>query len=117
MLSKAYGVARVGGLSFADDPTQIRLASFAFRPRERFVYHYDFGADWQQDIRVEQILPRDPVRTYPVCIGSGCTRPSASKAQWPLNWALRRRCKQPRLNLSTKPTSAHSQHTATSPSP
>ncbi len=72
---KAYGVARVGGLSFADDPTQIRLASFAFRPRERFAYHYDSGADWQHDIRVEQILPRDPVRTYPVCIGGGRAAP------------------------------------------
>lgn len=66
---KGYGVARVGGLAFADDPTQIRLADFAFRPRERFAYQYDLGDDWQHDLRVEQILPLDPAGTYPVGIG------------------------------------------------
>jgi hypothetical protein len=34
---KDYGVAHVGGRTFADDPTRVRLADFAFRPGERFV--------------------------------------------------------------------------------
>ncbi len=72
---KAHGVAHAGGLTFADDPTQVRLASFAFRPRERFAYQYDFGADWQHDLRVEQCLALDPDGRYPVCIGGGRAAP------------------------------------------
>ncbi len=72
---KAYGIARLGGPAFADDPARLRLADFAFRPRERFVYQYDFGADWQHDLRVEQIGPLDPTRTYPVCLGGARAAP------------------------------------------
>jgi Plasmid pRiA4b ORF-3-like protein len=40
---KEYGSAYEGGLSFDDDPRQIRLRDFRFRLRERFVYEYDFS--------------------------------------------------------------------------
>ena len=66
---KEYGVAHVGGISFSDDPSQVRLADFGFRVRERFLYEYDFGDLWQHDIRVKRIWPMEPKRTYPVCIG------------------------------------------------
>src|SRR5947209_14282813 len=64
---KDYGVAHVGGHIFADDPTRVRLADFAFRRRERFAYQYDFGDDWQHDLVIEQIGPLDPTRTYSAC--------------------------------------------------
>ncbi len=73
---KDYGVARAGGLAFADDPTRIRLADFAFRPRERFAYQYDFGDGWQHDLLVEQIGPLDPTRTYPACVGGARAAPA-----------------------------------------
>src|SRR5690349_5861304 len=66
---KEYGIAYDGGLGFADDPKQRRVADFRFRLRERFLYEYDFRDHWQRDIRVEQIVAADPTRTYPVCIG------------------------------------------------
>ena len=65
---KDYGVAHIGGCSFADDPRQVRLTDFGFRLRERFFYEYDFYDLWQHDIRIEQILELDTKRTYPVCI-------------------------------------------------
>jgi hypothetical protein len=65
---KDYGVAHMGGISFADDPSQVRLADFGLRLRERFLYEYDFYDLWQHDIRVEQILELDPKQTYPMCI-------------------------------------------------
>jgi hypothetical protein len=40
---KDYGVYHSGGISFADDPEQVSLSVFGFRPRERFLYEYDFG--------------------------------------------------------------------------
>ena len=66
---KAYGIAYEGGIGFDDDPRHIRLADFCFRLRERFLYEYDFDANWQHDLRVEQILAVEGSRTYPVCIG------------------------------------------------
>jgi hypothetical protein len=66
---KEYGIAYDGGMGFADDPQQMRVADFRFRLRERFLYEYDFNDHWQHDIRVEQILPADRKRTYPVCLG------------------------------------------------
>jgi hypothetical protein len=65
---KDYGVAHRGGISFADDPSRVRLADFGFRLRERFLYEYDFYDLWQHDIRVEQVLELDPKQTYPVCM-------------------------------------------------
>ena len=66
---RAYGVAHLGGISFRNDPRRVRLAHLGLRVRERFLYEYDFMNGWQHDVRVEQILPVVPGRTYPVCIG------------------------------------------------
>jgi hypothetical protein len=72
---KAYGIAQPGGIGFADDPCRVRLADFAFRRGERFAYQYDFGDNWCHDLRVEQILPHDPARTYPGCVGGARAAP------------------------------------------
>jgi len=64
---KVYGVYRDGGISFADNPREITLAAFKLRKGERFVYEYDMGDFWQHDIRLEQVLPLEQRKTYPVC--------------------------------------------------
>ena len=81
---KAYGIAYIGGASFADDPHTVRLADFRFRLGERFFYEYNFYAPWRHEIRQEQILPATPGQHYPVCIGGaraappeGCAGPNA----------------------------------------
>lgn len=51
---KRYGIPQPGGTWFPDDPTQVRLANFRFRLRERFLYEYHFGDLWQHAIRVEK---------------------------------------------------------------
>ena len=48
----------------------VRLSTLRLRRGERFWYVYDYGAHWQCDIRLETIVPRDPTRFYPVCIGA-----------------------------------------------
>ena len=74
---KAYGVARFGGLSFRDDPRLIQLRDLHLRIKERFLYEYDFHAFWQHQVRLERILPVDPTKTYPVCIGGARQAPPA----------------------------------------
>jgi hypothetical protein len=66
---REYGVAHLGGVSFDDDPRRVRLVDLDLRPRERFLYEYDFGDGWQHDVRVEAMLPMEPGRAYPVCVG------------------------------------------------
>jgi hypothetical protein len=51
------GIAYIGGIAFTDDPQQVRLADFHFRPNERFAYEYDFCDLWRHEIRLEQIVP------------------------------------------------------------
>jgi len=65
---KQYGIARMGGLSFSDDPETVRIKDFRFRINECFRYEYDFTDGWQHQIRVEAILAPEPNRYYPVCI-------------------------------------------------
>src|ERR1700758_2332117 len=72
---KDYGVGHRGGMSFADDPDTVHLADFQFRVRERFLYEYDFNDNWQHEARVEQTLPLEPQRSYPVCTGGKRSAP------------------------------------------
>jgi len=66
---REYGVWHDGGIGFRDDPRHVRLANLGLRVRERFLYEYDFTDGWDHDVRLEQILPLDPRRGYPICIG------------------------------------------------
>jgi hypothetical protein len=66
---RQYGISYEGGLTFCGDPHDIRVADLGLRAGERFVYEYDFTDGWGHDVRVEQILPLETTRRYPVCIG------------------------------------------------
>jgi len=65
---KRYGIARIGGILFSDDPNAVRLKDLGLRINERFVYEYDFTDNWQHLIRVEAILAPESHRRYPVCM-------------------------------------------------
>ena len=62
---KTYGIAQVGGISFSEDPSQLKLSDGHLRVRERFEYQYDFGDNWLHQIRLEQVLPFNPAKTSP----------------------------------------------------
>jgi Plasmid pRiA4b ORF-3-like protein len=72
---KDYGIAYSGGIHFTDDPTKVRLHDFRFCPHVRFLYEYDFSDQWQHQIRVERLLPLDPTKSYPLCIGGARAAP------------------------------------------
>jgi hypothetical protein len=80
---KTYGLYRDGGMSFADDPHQVILADFKLRTSERFVYEYDMGDFWRHDLRLEQVLPIEPHKKYPVCTdGAGDCPPEDWGGPW-----------------------------------
>ena len=72
---KEFGVAKIGGAWFRDDPRQVTLSDLHLRPKERFLYEYDFGEGWQHEIRLEKKLPLDLKKTYPCCIGGARKTP------------------------------------------
>jgi hypothetical protein len=81
---KPYGISRIGGISFDDNPYQVRLRDFHFRQKEVWVYEYDLTDWWQHEIRLEHVQPLDPVVRYPVCVAGrrrgpieGCGGPGA----------------------------------------
>jgi hypothetical protein len=65
---KPYGIGRSGGICFDDNPHQVRLCDFHFRCKEKWVYEYDLTDWWQHEIRLEQVLPFDPAKRYPICV-------------------------------------------------
>jgi hypothetical protein len=47
----------------------VMLRDLGLHRGERFRYVYDFGANWECELRLEALLPLAPRRVYPVCIG------------------------------------------------
>ncbi len=68
---KGYGIYHSGGMSFSDDPYQVKLNAFKFRKGEKFLYEYDFFNGWKHLVRIEDILSVDPKKKYPLCTGGG----------------------------------------------
>ena len=79
----AYGVPCLGGIAFREDARRVPLSRFRLHVGERFRYEYDFTADWQLDLRLERVLPFDPKRALPSCIGgSRAAPPKAAQRAW-----------------------------------
>lgn len=57
------------------DIDRFRLGDFRFRPRERFLYEYNFTDGWRTQVRFEKTLPLQTGRKYPVCIGRSRAAP------------------------------------------
>lgn len=66
--SKRYGIARIGTFGFLDNAYRVRLDRFHLRPREKFLYTYNYYADWQLELRFENRFPLDDRQSYPVCL-------------------------------------------------
>lgn len=86
---KEYGISYSGGTGFTDDPRQVQLGGFRLRMNDIFHYEYDFGDSWEHQIRVEEILNRDPKKKYPRCIdGRRACPPEDSGGPWAYQEAL-----------------------------
>jgi hypothetical protein len=71
----AYGLPRLGGITFRENARRVPLSRFRLHGGEHFRYEYDFTADWQLNLRLERALPFDPDRFLPPCIGGSRAAP------------------------------------------
>jgi hypothetical protein len=55
------------GLERTGDEQAVRIRD-VLSPGAKIGYTYDFGADWEHEITLEQTIPRDPGQNYPVCV-------------------------------------------------
>jgi hypothetical protein len=59
------------------------ISAFFSAENNRALYRYDFGDDWNHDVRLEKILPRKPDAIYPVCLaGSRACPPEDCGGTW-----------------------------------
>lgn len=89
---KEYGITQPGGIIFSDRAREVKLATFGFRVKERFIYEYDFSIHpamgawrywWRHEIRVEAILTPQTNQIYPVCVnGKGVCPPENYGGPW-----------------------------------
>ena len=78
---REYGHAYGEGLTREDYETT--LSDLDLRPRQRFVYNYDFGDYWQHEVRLEKVTEPEAGKSYPICIGGkrACP-PQSSGGPW-----------------------------------
>ena len=78
-----YGITYAGGIHFTDNPRNVCLKRFCFRPNDKFLYEYNFIDNWEHEIRVEKILQLDKSKIYPVCIsGKRAVPPEDCGGSW-----------------------------------
>lgn len=69
-------------LGFLDE-RDFRLREMVSKPREKFLYEYDFGDDWEHEVVVEKILAPKAGEFYPVCTGGkGACPPEDCGGVW-----------------------------------
>jgi len=78
------------------DERPVALASVAPSRGSRLLYLYDFGDDWQHDIRVEKILLRQEGQAYPVCVDGERACPPEDCGGTPGYAHLRKALRNPR---------------------
>jgi hypothetical protein len=63
--------ARYGSWEVAAASPDVTLAALRFRKGARFIYEYDLNIPWRHEVRIEDRLPPEVRKTYPVCTGCG----------------------------------------------
>ncbi|HME20482.1 MAG TPA: plasmid pRiA4b ORF-3 family protein [Acetobacteraceae bacterium] len=71
--------ARYGSWELSASSPDVTLVALQFRKGARFFYEYDLNIPWRHEARIEDRLPSEARKAYPVCIGgSGACPPEDS---------------------------------------
>jgi|SRR5215204_3409635 len=54
--------------TLVEDEKKVKLADLSLTEKQKFEYVYDFGDNWEHEIKVEKILPFDSAVKYPKCL-------------------------------------------------
>lgn len=46
----------------------LKISRYFSENNKKAAYIYDFGDEWEHDVRLEKIVPRNPAIKYPVCL-------------------------------------------------
>jgi yecA family protein len=65
---ESYGMRDLDFPSGDRDERRVTLAQLAPRPKDHFVFDYDFGDGWEHRVVVEAIADADPEASYPRCL-------------------------------------------------
>ena len=69
------GARRLLPIESADEKAT-RLGTLLRRPKDWFVYDYDFGDSWEHEVLLEQVVPRSSPARYPMVLaGRGACPP------------------------------------------
>ena len=63
--------AHYGSWEVAAASPDVTLTALRFRKGARFIYEYDLNIPWRHEVRIEDRLPPEVRKTYPVCTGGG----------------------------------------------
>ncbi|MFC2165412.1 plasmid pRiA4b ORF-3 family protein [Acidobacteriota bacterium] len=55
--------------------TEVPLKTFLMEIGDIVRYHYDYGDGWQLDVLLEDILPKEKDRKYPICVDGDLSGP------------------------------------------
>jgi pRiA4b ORF-3-like protein len=79
-------VARYGTTADDEDEDEFAVADVLVEPGDRLRYTYDFGDDWDHDVRLEKVVPPGvdlPAAAVPVCLaGKGACPPEDCGGAW-----------------------------------
>lgn len=70
-----YGAANIDSDYPSIDERRVRLDHLLGAPKDKMLYVYDFGDDWQHEVLLEQVLPADDGTAKPVCVTGRRARP------------------------------------------
>lgn len=86
---------RIGGIDYTsqtasdmedmdmENEETVCLCRVVTRPKQKFIYEYDFGDSWEHDIMAEKMLPINPLAKYPVCLAGARACPPEDCGSFP----------------------------------
>jgi hypothetical protein len=79
---ESYGVPDPDFPSTYRDERRVTLAQLAPRPKDHFIFDYDFGDGWEHRVVVEATADADPEASYLSALSCGPARLSAGGLRW-----------------------------------
>ncbi len=78
----SQAASAMGEMDMENEET-VFLSRMITRPKQKFIYEYDFVDSWEHEVVVEKIVPTAPQTKYPVCLGGARACPPEDCGSFP----------------------------------